>query len=531
MSNARLGINYMTLSDYPRALDYLLIALKLNEELRDKKGIASALGNIGNIYIRQENYPKALEYYFRVLKMFEELGSKNEIAISLANIANAYVNQNDLAKALEYNYKALKICDETGDKRGRASNLYNIGNVYEIQHNYTKSLEYAFAALKIFEELDDKNSISICIGSIGECYLAAARDTTKIKPDYLMPAGKADKLKKAIEYSKKGIALCNELGNLDDVQKFSENLSEAQIMVGNYKEALESYKQYVKLNDSVFGNENKIKILNLETQREMELKNKQLEIDKLAVAKKRNERVFFITGILLLLFVIIFIWRNYNSQKRSNTQLSKEKQRSEDLLLNILPAEVADELKNKGTAAARHFDNVTVMFTDFVNFTQAGERMNPEVLIAELHTCFKAFDEIITKYSIEKIKTIGDAYLAVCGLPLADPKHAENIVQCAIEINNFMRNRELQLGDKTFEVRIGIHSGSVAGIVGVKKFAYDIWGDTVNTAARIEENSSAGKINISQTTYELVKDKFTCTYRGNIVAKNKGELSMYFVEH
>ena len=216
--------------------------------------------------------------------------------------------------------------------------------------------------------------------------------------------------------------------------------------------------------------------------------------------------------------------------EKQKADVEKEKQRSDELLLNILPEEVAEELKAKGTTTAKHFDNVTVLFTDFVNFTEAGERMSAQVLVAELHTCFKAFDEITGKYNIEKIKTVGDAYLAVAGLPTADPKHAENIVSAAIEIDQYMQDRIAKLGNNTFAIRIGIHSGSVvAGIVGVKKFAYDIWGDTVNTAARMEQNSEPGKINISQTTYELVKDKFTCEYRGEVDAKGKGMMRMYYV--
>jgi class 3 adenylate cyclase len=207
------------------------------------------------------------------------------------------------------------------------------------------------------------------------------------------------------------------------------------------------------------------------------------------------------------------------------------RKQSDGLLLNILPEEVAEELKSTGTTTAKHYDNVTVLFTDFVNFTQAGENMSPQNLIDELHTCFKAFDEITSKYNIEKIKTIGDAYLAVCGLPTADHKHAENVVSAATEINSFMANRLAHMGsERTFAVRIGIHSGSVvAGIVGVKKFAYDIWGDTVNTAARMEQHGEAGRINISETTYELVKNKFPCEYRGEVEAKGKGVMKMYFM--
>jgi class 3 adenylate cyclase len=216
--------------------------------------------------------------------------------------------------------------------------------------------------------------------------------------------------------------------------------------------------------------------------------------------------------------------------EQQNVQLSLEKRRSEDLLLNILPEEIALELKEQGQARARHFDSVTVLFTDFVGFTSASERMGTQELVDELHACFKAFDGIMGKYGIEKIKTVGDAYLAVCGLPQPAADHAENIIRAAIEIRDFIADRYAALGSKTFEVRIGVHSGSlVAGIVGVKKFAYDIWGDTVNTAARMEQNSQPGKINISQATYELVKDKFTCEFRGEIAAKNKGMLQMYFV--
>ena len=146
-------------------------------------------------------------------------------------------------------------------------------------------------------------------------------------------------------------------------------------------------------------------------------------------------------------------------------------------------------------------------------------------------SCFKAFDEITSKYNIEKINTVGDAYLAVCGLPVADEAHAENILSAAIEIKEFMLTRGKELGDKTFEIRIGVNSECVvAGIVVVKKFAYDIWGDTVNTAARMEQNREAGKINISEATYELVKDIFTCEYRGEIEAKDKGKMKMYFLE-
>ncbi|TAE83714.1 MAG: hypothetical protein EAY81_08315 [Bacteroidetes bacterium] len=207
------------------------------------------------------------------------------------------------------------------------------------------------------------------------------------------------------------------------------------------------------------------------------------------------------------------------------SQLSAEKLKSDNLLLNILPEEVANELKQDGQSAARQYNHVTVLFTDFVNFTGLSEQMSPKELVAEIHRNFTAFDAIIEKYGLEKIKTIGDAYLAVCGMPNETTDHAQRVVKAAIEITDYMTQN-----NGKFQIRIGIHSGPVvAGIVGVKKYAYDIWGDTVNTAARMESNSEEGKINISQATYELVKNEFTCEYRGKINAKNKGEVDMYFV--
>ncbi len=212
-------------------------------------------------------------------------------------------------------------------------------------------------------------------------------------------------------------------------------------------------------------------------------------------------------------------------------QLAAEKEKSERILLNILPAEVAAELKEKGSADARLFEHVTVLFTDFVNFTGAGEHLSPQELVDELHECFKSFDGIITRHGLEKIKTIGDAYLAVAGLPNPDPDHPCKAIDAALEIRQFMLERRQMKGADTFEIRLGIHSGPVvAGIVGLKKFAYDIWGDTVNTAARMEQHSEAGRINISQATYELIGDGFRCCYRGEIAAKNKGAMKMYFVD-
>lgn len=213
--------------------------------------------------------------------------------------------------------------------------------------------------------------------------------------------------------------------------------------------------------------------------------------------------------------------------EKQNIELAIEQEKTEQLLRNILPVEIANELKEKGKSDAKLYRNVTVLFTDFAGFTQIAEKLSPTELVGEIHKHFTAFDAIIGKHGMEKIKTIGDAYLAVCGLPKEVESHAQNAVMAALDIRDYMQTNI----NNEFKVRIGIHSGPVvAGIVGVKKYAYDIWGDTVNTASRLESTGTVGKVNISSKTHELIKNDFACEYRGKLNAKGKGDIDMYFVE-
>ncbi|MEP6465565.1 MAG: adenylate/guanylate cyclase domain-containing protein, partial [Parafilimonas sp.] len=217
-----------------------------------------------------------------------------------------------------------------------------------------------------------------------------------------------------------------------------------------------------------------------------------------------------------------------------NVELTNEKKKSDELLLNILPEETATELKNFGKTSARRYNSVTILFSDIKSFSAIAETLTPEDLVSELDFIFKKFDEISLKYHLEKIKTIGDAYMAVGGLPENNLATVKNVVQAAIEMLAFIKDLieiRMQQGKQFFEIRLGIHTGPViAGVVGNIKFQYDIWGDSVNLAARMEQNSEPGKLNISQATYNLIKDSFNCTYRGKITAKNMGDMDMYFVD-
>jgi class 3 adenylate cyclase len=227
--------------------------------------------------------------------------------------------------------------------------------------------------------------------------------------------------------------------------------------------------------------------------------------------------------------------QNTRILEEKNKIIREEQQRSESLLLNILPALVADELKKQGRTHARYFEDVSVLFADFVGFSKIAELLTPQQLVTELDTCFQAFDAIIAQFGLEKIKTIGDAYMCAGGLPdgggsqLRDMVDAAKAMQAWLEEWNGARQKA---GKPRFDARIGIHNGPVvAGVVGSKKFAFDIWGDTVNIAARVEQAGEGGKINISGHVHAVVREYFPCTYRGKIAVKNKGEIDMYYVEN
>lgn len=219
--------------------------------------------------------------------------------------------------------------------------------------------------------------------------------------------------------------------------------------------------------------------------------------------------------------------------KKQKMLTQEEQEKSEKLLLNILPFEVAKQLKSKGTAGTRQYKTVSVLFADFKNFSNITKELEPKDLVNILDTYFAKFDEIIGRHYLEKIKTIGDAYMCAGGLPLRNKSNPFDAVLAGLEIQYYMN----QLNDNKvvnnlsiWELRVGIHTGSVvAGVIGRKKFAYDIWGETVNVASRMEQSGHVGMVNISEVTYDFIKDFFECDYRGKIEAKNHGKIDMYFV--
>jgi len=473
-------------------------AMELARKLKWDKGIAKANNNIGMNYYGKSDYTKSLEYYSKALEVFETTKNLRGTLSALGNIITLYISRSDYQKALEYLYKALKINKGFGDKEAIAGNFASIGR--------------------------------ICV--------AVALDSSKVQLYHLFSGSKRTALRKAMIYSDSAILTGREIDAWEIMETAYASLGVSQEMLGDYKSALGSYHKYMSVRDSVIKNVVDKKMSDLEKKYNEELRQKQMDIKDLEISKAfgipKSQRWYFVAGLFLLACLSAIFYNRFRLKNKANKIIIREKKFSEEMLSDILPSQIAEELKKTGKVKALRYPSITVMFTDFKDFSRFSEALTPEQLTKELDFYFAEFDKIIYKYGLEKIKTIGDSYMCAGGLPSMNFTHPEDVVAAALEIRDFIINNKKECeasGKKALEIRIGINTGSaVAGIIGVKRFAYDIWGDTVNLASRMQSCGETGKVNISGSTYGMVKDKFACTYRGKIEAKNKGLIDMYFVE-
>lgn len=508
------GTKLRITGDLQRSLDAFFKSEQAATKAKYIAGQGIAFSSIADVYSVMGNSKNAGEYYDKAIRLLRKTTNTIGLASALLNAGDEYLKDKKYDLALAYFEESGVLFKQADYLIGSAYNLGNIGMVYAEQGKNDLAESYITEAIKILEDLKDYYAISDYLIYMSDIYL------------------KKNEWAIAVNYAQRSLLLAQKYGLKEQISSSNLKLSELYQNSGNASESLKYYKDHIAYRDSVTNLKSVQQMADLRTN--FEVSKKQSEVDLLNQGKK-NRQILATSSLISLLLVFLLalgMYRRYKFIKKTNVIIEEEKNRSDSLLLNILPVETAFELKKNGKVLAKKFESVTVLFTDFESFTHYAEKLSPEKLVEIVDYYFSKFDAIIEKYNLEKIKTVGDCYMCAGGLPFPTKDHAYRMVLAAFEMVEFVRDSKNNnpLNHTRFEIRIGINSGPVvAGVVGTKKFAYDIWGDSVNIASRMESNSESGKINISENTYELIKDAFDCDYRGEIEVKNRGLMKMYFI--
>jgi len=493
------------LGDLEEALECYFKSVDAAKKANFKRGEGNAYGTIADVYSLSKNHSNAMLYYNKSIATLRKSDDSISLATFISNAGDEYLNHKEYDSALIYFKEAKTIFERVDYSSGIGYCLGNIGMVYANTGFHHFAEEEINKAIKILELAGDYYPICVYLISMSNIYME-----------------KGDR-KTAMNYANRSLKLAEQYGLKEQISDANLKLSELHNLTGDVGKAFHFFKSHIRYKDSVNDVKSVQKMADLRT--DYEVSQKQVEVDLLN-QKSENQRIvnlslFAILGLAALVLATLYWY--YRA-------IAREKRRSENLLLNILPGETAKELKRNGSVEAVRFENVTVLFTDFVDFTRVAEQVAPEQLVKSIDFYFKAFDHITTKWGLEKIKTIGDSYMCASGLPALTIPPTKNALMAAQEMVEFVKTHlHAQDGLSHFDIRIGLHTGAVvAGIVGSKKWQYDIWGDTVNIASRMESKSMPGRINLSETTYQQIKDEFPCEYRGEIEVKNRGTLKMYF---
>lgn len=442
LSTMGMALAYYHLSDYSNALVYFSRALGMFEEQGNAQDLARCYGNVGLIYDGLGDFPKALEYYGKAIVLQEELGMKSSVAIVTGNMAVVYTQLGDYPLAVELYNKALMLRNETGNRIGVASATGNIGTVYGLLGEYRQALEFHHRAIALGEELGSTKTQANNLAGIGLIY-------SKREFEGYDPAAAKD-------YILRSIGLYEALGTKYHIAEGYKALADISEQMGEFAQALEYFKQFYSVTSEIQNEEVKKFSAQLDAER------KQAEHEKQVIAERARHAA------------------------------------TEELLHNTLPPNIAARLMRKERPIADHHPAVSILFSDIVGFTTLSSRIPPHELVSGLDKLFTQFDNIATKFGLEKIKTIGDSYMAVAGIPYAQEDHALRAAQMALEMMESMQTFS-GIAATTLQIRIGLHTGDiVAGIIGEKKFTYDLWGDAVNTAARMESHGEPGKIHVSE---------------------------------
>lgn len=548
-------LSFNEINDYALSLKYAEELIALSKLENDLKYTCIGYEHAGNANRLLGNLNLALDSYFKAAEIAEKGNLNTQKGVAIMAIADVYSEMGDSVNAENYYNLAIEILRDSDDKISLATALLNAGDDAFNNKNFGKALLYFEESGSIFKNQNYLIGNAYILGNMGMVFAEQGKDVLaeqnmneailileEIKDYYPVSVyltymsdiyAKKQAWAQAFSYAERSLDLSLQYGLKDQISEAYLQLSKLNELRGMDKMSLKNFKNHIVYRDSVTNISAVQEMANLRT--DYEVSQKQIEVNLLDQEKKNQQLISLSTGIGLLLIIVVAIglYRRYKFVNKAKLLIENEKERSDLLLLNILPEQTAEELKDKGKVQAKRFDSVTVMFTDFKGFTAYSDKLSPEELVDSIDFYYSKFDDIIEKYGLEKIKTVGDAYMCAGGIPFPSNDHPVKMIEAALEITEFVNeSKKFDPNNLTrFDIRIGINTGPVvAGVVGKKKFAYDIWGDTVNIASRMESNSEPGKINISDNTYQLIKDEFECSYRGEIDAKNKGMMKMYFVD-
>jgi class 3 adenylate cyclase/Tfp pilus assembly protein PilF len=515
-----IGNIYYNLSNFSIALNYYQKALKIDIEIDDKEGEADNNGNIGNIYSDLTNYKSALKYYSKALKIHEKINNRRGIATILGNMGTAYLDSKQYDKALTNFSKALELWELFGNKFGIATNLGNIANTYNYLSDYQLAITNYEKALAINEEIGNKFGSAAIMGNMGGLYYNLTRDTviSRLKEkNSIIHLDKEYNIERSIKYSEKATELAESIGSRDMLSEFYGYLEKAYALKGDFKRAYSYQREWIELRDSIFSVQKTKEIAKLEATKQGELNEKEIKLRDLELTRKNNEQyVLFLGfgGAAIMLLLVFF-----------------ERRKSEKLLLNILPAKIAKRLKNNEKRIADRFENTAIIFLDIVGFTSFSKDTDPVKVVSVLNEIFTHFDSLTKEHGLEKIKTIGDCYMAAAGLPEPHPQPILSTAEFALDAQRLMQDYTTKDGHK-LHFRIGIDAGPVvAGVIGERKFSYDLWGDAVNTASRMESTGLPNEIQVTENfAKSLAGYNITCEERGEINIKGKGIIKTYLLK-
>lgn len=529
--------------------EILELALNEAEQEANQVDMAYLIYMLGvHLLEEEEDYNRAMARFIRSRKIWETMGDRKGIERASSRISTIHFYHNEFDKAIQYGEEALAISRENKAKYNESLHLSNLGSIYgRLPEQRQQGVDYLLLGLEISLGLQDTDMVQTSYNNLGVVFermnnlseaeknyfeahryallLGDNQEACRVTTNLADVAFRQGLFQKALSYLDENVAQC-EGADLRLTSWVAQLRSETYNAMGNHKEAYHYLTVHQDLNDSLFNTEKTKALAEMAGRYESEQDRQQIALletkDQLNESRISRQRTFlFLVGaVLVLLAVLTYV-------------IIRDKKRSEWLLSNILPAAAIRELKKLGRVKARKYESVSILFTDFVGFTSFAAKLSPEELVGHIDECYRGFDLIIKKHGCEKIKTIGDAYMAVCGITDHENDHAHALLAATREIMRFMEDYNRSNwpdGVSSLGIRAGIHSGTVvAGVVGLHKFAYDLWGDAVNVAARMEQNSQPWKINLSGATAMLLNRSTDLEFRGPLDVKGKEPMEMFFV--